>query len=63
MPEMPAAGYDPKLPESEAQAALQSAPFFDDISKLGLKNETNLFTSNKDDRSQAIFLLYYSRVK
>lgn len=63
MPETPPAEHDPKLPESVAQAALQSAPFIDDISKLGLKNETNLFTSSKDDRNQLVFLLYYARKK
>ena len=61
MPETPSAEHDPKLPESVAQAALQTPPFIDDISKLGLENETNLFTSSKDDRNQLVFLLYYTR--
>ena len=55
--------YDPKLPESRAQTALQTPPFVDDISKLGLKHEAGLFTGAKDDKNQAIFLLYYSRAK
>ena len=59
----PPAEYDPKLPESRAIAALQAAPFVDDIMKLGLKSETGLFTGNKDDKNQAVFLLYYSRKK
>jgi DNA-binding CsgD family transcriptional regulator len=59
----PPAEYDPKLPESRAITALQTAPFVDDISKLGLKSETGLFTGSKSDKNQAVFLLYYSRVK
>jgi DNA-binding CsgD family transcriptional regulator len=55
--------YDPKLPESRAQSALQTPPFVDDISKLGLKNEAGLFTGAKGDKNQAIFLLYYSPAK
>ena len=59
----PPAEYDPKLPESRTIIALQTAPFVDDISKLGLKSETGLFTGSKDDKNLAVFLLYYSRKK
>jgi len=57
------AEYDPKLPESRAQAALQSNPFVDDISRLGLKSESGLFTGPRDKDDQIVFMLYYSRVK
>jgi DNA-binding CsgD family transcriptional regulator len=57
------AEYDPKLPESRAQAALQTPPFVDDISKLGLKNESGLFTGAKGKDDQIVFILYYSRAK
>ena len=57
------ADYDSKRPESRTITALQTAPFVDDIMKLGLKSETGLFTGSKDDKNQAVFLLYYSRVK
>jgi DNA-binding CsgD family transcriptional regulator len=59
----PPAEYDPKLPESRTIIALQTAPFVDDISRLGLKSETGFFTGSKDDKNQAVFLLYYSRTK
>ena len=36
--------YDPKLPESRAQQDLQSAPYTDDLARLGLKFETAMFT-------------------
>ena len=55
--------YDPKLPESRAVQSLQTAPFVDDIIKLGLKSEAGLFTGAKDDKNQTVFLLYYSRAK
>jgi len=55
--------YDPKLPENRAIAALQSAPFVDDISGLGLKSEAGLFTGAKGAKDQTVFLLYYSRAK
>jgi len=51
------------LPESRAQSALQTPPFTDDISKLGLKSETGLFTGTKGKDDQIVFILYYSRVK
>ena len=57
------AEFDPKLPESRAQSALQTPPFTDDISKLGLKSETGLFTGTKGKDDQIVFILYYSRVK
>lgn len=53
--------YDPKLPESRAQQDLQSAPYTDDLAKLGLKFETGMFTGSKDHPSRMVFLLYYSR--
>ena len=59
----PPAEYDPKLPESRAITALQTSPFKDDLTKLGLKSETGLFTGSKDNKNQAVFLLYYSREK
>lgn len=55
--------YDAKLPESRAISALQSAPFMQDIIKLGLKTEAGMFTGAKDDKNQTVFLLYYSRAK
>jgi DNA-binding CsgD family transcriptional regulator len=61
LPATSPADYDPKRPESRAITALQTAPFVDDISKLGLKSETGLFTGSKDDKNQVVFLLYYSR--
>ena len=53
--------YDPKLPESRAQQDLQSAPYTDDLARLGLKFETAMFTGNKGHPDQIVFLLYYSR--
>lgn len=55
--------YDPRSPESRAQADLQSKPLTDDLAKLGLKSETGLFTSSKTDPHRLVFLLYYSREK
>ena len=63
MPENLPKEYDPKLPESRAVQSLQTAPFVDDIIKLGLTSETGLFTSAKDEKNQTVFLLYYSRAK
>ena len=63
MPKKAQAEFDPKSPESRAQTALQTPPFVDDISKLGLKNESGLFTGTKDKDDQIVFILYYSRVK
>jgi DNA-binding CsgD family transcriptional regulator len=63
MPARAAADYDPKLPESRAITALQTSPYKDDLTKLGLKSETGLFTGSKDNENQAVFLLYYSREK
>ena len=63
MPENFPKEYDPKLPESRAVQSLQSAPFVDDIMKLGLKSEAGLFTGAKNDKNQTVFLLYYSRAK
>lgn len=61
MPASSPAEYDPKMPESRTITALQTSPFVEDISKFGLKSETGLFTGSKDDKNQAVFLLYYSR--
>jgi DNA-binding CsgD family transcriptional regulator len=58
---MPPREYDPKLPESRAQQDLQSAPYSNDLAKLGLKFETALFTGSKEHPDQMVFLLYYSR--
>ena len=63
MPENLPKEYDPKLPESRAVQSLQTAPFVDDIMKLGLKSEAGLLTGSKDDENQTVFLLYYSRAK
>ena len=59
----PPAQYDPKLPESRTILALQTTPFVDDISRLGLKSETGLFTGSEDDKNQTVFLLYFSRAR
>jgi hypothetical protein len=53
--------YDPKRPESIAEHDLQSAPYTDDLAKLGLKFETGVFTGSKDHPARGVFLLYYSR--
>jgi len=53
--------YDPKLPQNEAQSALQDAPFRNDLAKLGLKEEAGTFISGKAPDTSA-FLLYWSRV-
>ena len=63
VPAMSPADYDSKRPESRTITALQTAPFVDDIMKLGLKSETDLFTGSKDNKNQTVFLLYYSREK
>jgi DNA-binding CsgD family transcriptional regulator len=63
MPENLPKEYNLKLPESRAVQSLQTAPFVDDIMKLGLKSEAGLFTGAKDDKNQTVFLLYYSRAK
>ncbi len=55
--------YDPKLPESRAQAALQDKELHDDLAKLGLKSETGLFTGAAGKPERIAFLLYYSRAK
>ena len=55
--------YDPKLPQSRAQAALQEKELHDDLAKLGLKWETGLFTGGAGKPERIAFLLYYSRAK
>lgn len=55
--------YDPKSPGSRALSALQGSPFTDEISKLGLKHETSLFTGSKDNKNQLVFMLYFSRAR
>jgi DNA-binding CsgD family transcriptional regulator len=54
-------GYDPKLPQSRAQSALQDKPLNDDLAKLGLKRESGLFTNANGKPDRMVFLLYYSR--
>jgi hypothetical protein len=55
--------YDPKLPQNKAMNDLQGPPLTDDLTHLGLKLETNLFTSGKGKPDRLVFLLYYSRAK
>ena len=55
--------YDPKLPESRAQAALQEKELRDDLAKLGLNWETGLFTGAAGKPDRIAFLLHYSRAK
>jgi hypothetical protein len=62
-PTPPPKDYDPKLPQSRAQSALQDKPLNDDLAKLGLKHESGLFTGAKGKPDRSVFLLYYSRVK
>jgi DNA-binding CsgD family transcriptional regulator len=57
----PPKAYDPKLPESRAESSLQEKALFDDLAKLGLKNETGLFTGGQGKPDRIVFLLYYSR--
>jgi hypothetical protein len=60
-PYPPTKEYDPKLPESRAQAALQDKELHDDLAKLGLKSEAGLFTGAAGKPERIAFLLYYSR--
>ena len=55
--------FDPKLPESRAQAALQEKELHDDLAKLGLKSEASLFMGAAGKPERIAFLLYYSRAK
>lgn len=57
----PPKDYDPKLPESIAQSALQEKPLNDDLAKIGLKHETGLFTGGRGKPDRIVFMLYYSR--
>jgi DNA-binding CsgD family transcriptional regulator len=59
-PSPPPKVYDPKLPQNEAQRALQDAPFTDDLTKLGLNEVAGAFISGKTPSTSA-FLLYWSR--
>ena len=59
----PPKDYDPKLPQSRAERALQDKPLFDDLAKLGLKSESALFTGGKGRPDRIVYLLYYSRAK
>ena len=59
----PPKDYDPKLPQSRAERALQDKPLFDDLAKLGLKSESALFTGGKGKPDRIVYLLYYSRAK
>jgi DNA-binding CsgD family transcriptional regulator len=60
-PYPPSKEYDPKLPESRAQSALQDKALHDDLAKLGLKQEAGLFTGAQGKPERIVFLLYYSR--
>lgn len=60
-PGPPPKEYDPKLPQNQAQQALQGSSFNDDLAKLGLRSESGFFTGAKDEPKRAVFLLYYVR--
>lgn len=53
--------YDPKIPQNQAQQALQQDPFIADLRKLGLESKSGFFGGGKPN--ELAFLLYYSRVK
>jgi hypothetical protein len=54
-------GEWPLLPQSRAQSVLQDKPLNDDLAKLGLKREEDLFTNANGKPDRMVFLLYYSR--
>lgn len=60
-PYPPTQDYDPKLPESRAQSALQDKALNDDLAKLGLKHQAGLFTGAQGKPERIVFLLYYAR--
>jgi hypothetical protein len=51
-------GEWPLLPQSRAQSVLQDKPLKDDLAKLGLKREEDLFTNANGKPDRLVFLLF-----
>lgn len=62
-PKAPPREYNPKLPQSRAEAALQDKPLNEDLARLGLKSESGFFTGGQGKPERSVFMLYYSRVE